>query len=101
MRSKIRKRRSAKRSRTPSQADVEAPSGRGAFERNLRKGKHDETSATVSAKNGTALLMAKSQVPMTGPTRCSVAASVPVRTPLAYSSESDATRSGTSACSEE
>ena len=96
-----RRRRSAKRRRAPSQAEVEAPSGWGAFVRNQANGKQDNTSATASAKKGTALLMAKSQVPITGPARCSVPASVPESTPLALSNASVLTRSGTIDCSAE
>ena len=97
----MRRRRSAKRIRTPSQTEGDESSDWGAFERNPTRGKHDSTNTMASAKNGTALFMAKSQVPTTGPARCSVAASVPTSTPLLYSSASDGTRSGTTACSEE
>ena len=43
IKSRSRSRRSAKRSRTPSQAEVEAPSGRGAFERKPTRGMQDNS----------------------------------------------------------
>ena len=97
----MRRRRSAQRIRTPSQTEGEDCIGSGAFERKPTRGMQDSTSAMASAKNGSALFMAKSQVPTTGPARVSVAASVPMSRPLLYSSASDGTRSGTTACSEE
>ena len=62
---------------------------------------HDSTNAMASVKNGSALLMAKNQVPTIGPARVSVPVSVPISTPLLYSKASDGTMSGTTACSEE
>ena len=86
IKSRSRSRRSAKRSRTPSHAEVEAPSGCGALERKPTRGTQDNTVTTASAKKGIALLTAKSHVPTTGPASCSAPASVPLSTPLACSS---------------
>ena len=92
----MRRRRSATENRTPSQTDGEDPSDRGPSSGSRRRGSEDSTSRDRRrAKKGIALFMAKSQVPTTGPARCSVAASVPTSTPLLYSSASDGTRSGT------
>ncbi len=97
----MRRRRSFHRNRTPSQTEGGESSDLGAFERKPTKGREDNANAIASAKKGTALFMAKSQVPTTGPASRSVASSVLTSTPLLYSSASDGTRSGTAACSEE
>ncbi len=103
IRTRIRRRRSANRSRAPSQIEFDSArsGGAGAFERNWTKGMHEEMRATASAKNGADWLTAKSDVPTTGPARYSAPASVPVKTPLARSRASSLTSSGTIAWRDE
>ena len=90
MRSRIRRRRSAKRSRTPSQADVRGPLWLGRFRAEAEKGNAGQhQSRRRRRRRGSPCSWRRARFPTTGPARCSVAASVPVSRPLAYSSASD------------
>ena len=98
----MRRRRSAKSNRTPSQTEVDAPAGgAGVRDRKRTRGRHEVRRAAASAKKGNDCPRAKSEVPAMGPARFSAPASVPLSTPLARSSASDLTRPGTIACSDE